>query len=92
MQCVQCCARLLRSARPLRRAQDALLAAILCHPDAPSRVEIMDALKQHDLDMALAQIEPVPTLETVPDTDHGADAPCRPAEYEAPPQMQLVMA
>ncbi len=70
MQCVQCCARLLRSARPMRGAQNALLAAIRHHPDAPETVEILDALKQYDLELSLAQIEPAaPVFEVVEDSD-----------------------
>lgn len=45
MGCVQCCARLVRSARPLRRAQDGMLAAIARFPGAPKRADVLAALK-----------------------------------------------
>jgi len=46
MGCVQCCARLVRSARPLRRAQDGMLAAIARFPGAPKRADVLAALKE----------------------------------------------
>jgi hypothetical protein len=48
MRCVQCCARLIRSARPLKHAQDALLAAIAQRPENPARPAILQALKGLD--------------------------------------------
>jgi len=50
MKCVQCCARLLVSARPLRHAQQAMLSAIARHQGAPSRPEILKAIKSLDGD------------------------------------------
>lgn len=44
--CIHCCARLVASARPLRYQQEALLAAIARNPDAPSRADILQALKR----------------------------------------------
>ena len=44
-QCVQCGARLLESAKPLKNAAKSHLAAIAFHPDAPSRAEILACLK-----------------------------------------------
>ena len=41
-----CCARLVRSARPLRRAQDGMLAAIARFPGAPKRADVLAALKE----------------------------------------------
>ena len=48
MMCVQCCARLIRSARPLKHAQQGMLAAIARHQGAPSRAEILKAVKACD--------------------------------------------
>lgn len=49
MSCVHCCARLVRSARPLRMAQEAMLACIARHqPDAPTREDVLQALKALD--------------------------------------------
>lgn len=44
-RCVQCCARLVISARPLKHAQWAMLAAIARTPGAPSRQAVLDAVK-----------------------------------------------
>ena len=46
MQCLSCCTRLVASARPLRRAQEALLAAIARQPGAPARAAILQAMKE----------------------------------------------
>lgn len=43
--CLQCCARLVASARPNRKAQDAMLAAIAMSREAPNRDEILSELK-----------------------------------------------
>jgi hypothetical protein len=48
MTCIQCCARLIRSARPLKHAQQSMLAAIAKHPDAPKRSDILQAIKAMD--------------------------------------------
>ena len=48
MSCVHCCARLLRSARPLRHAQEAMLAAIARHDGAPTKAAVLQALKALD--------------------------------------------
>lgn len=48
MSCVQCCARLVRSARPLRTAQEAMLASIGRHQGAPTRAAVLAALKAMD--------------------------------------------
>lgn len=48
LACVRCCARLVRSARPLRAAQEAMLAAIAMRPGRPSRQQVLDALRQID--------------------------------------------
>ena len=51
-RCVHCCARLVRSARPLRDMQDAMLAAIALRPENPARAAVLAALK--DLDARIA--------------------------------------
>lgn len=45
MQCVGCMARLVLSARPLRHAQEAMLACNNGRPDRPSRQSVLDWLK-----------------------------------------------
>ena len=45
MQCVGCMARLVLSARPLRHAQEAMLACNDGRPDRPSRQQVLDWLK-----------------------------------------------
>ncbi|MCW5284994.1 hypothetical protein [Verminephrobacter eiseniae] len=45
MQCLQCCARLVASARPSRPHQEAMLAAIERFPGAPSRDAVLAGLK-----------------------------------------------
>lgn len=48
MSCVHCCARLVRSARPLRMAQEAMLCCIARHEGAPTRAAVLQALKAMD--------------------------------------------
>ncbi len=48
MNCTHCCARLIRSARPMKGAQQSMLAAIARHPDAPKRSDILQAIKAMD--------------------------------------------
>lgn len=48
LACVRCCARLVRSARPLRAAQEAMLAAIAMRPGRPSRQQVLAAIHQLD--------------------------------------------
>lgn len=48
MSCCHCCAQLVRSARPLRAAQEAMLCCIARHPDAPTRADVLQALKALD--------------------------------------------
>lgn len=43
--CVHCCARLIRSARPLRHAQEAMFAAIARVHGAPEKAEIIAQLR-----------------------------------------------
>lgn len=48
-RCAHCCARLIRSARPLRDAQDALFAALeLRRPLTPSKARVLRALRLLD--------------------------------------------
>lgn len=52
-RCAQCCARLVRSARPLKHLQDAHLAAIAHRrPDTPERAAVLAALKELDARLA----------------------------------------
>lgn len=46
--CVACCARLVRSARPLRGAQESHLAAVMRVEGSPTRAQIIDTIKQQD--------------------------------------------
>ena len=48
MSCIHCCARLVRSARPLRNAQEAMLACIARHEGAPTRAAVLQAVKAMD--------------------------------------------
>ncbi len=47
LRCVACCARLVVSARPLRHAQEGLLACITRHPENPSKADVLNAIKHH---------------------------------------------
>lgn len=47
-QCIHCCARLIKSARPLRTAQEAMLAAVTRRAGAPDKAEILQDLKAMD--------------------------------------------
>lgn len=46
--CPGCCARLVRSARPLRHAQEAHLAAIARRDGRPTREQVIQAIGQQD--------------------------------------------
>lgn len=56
--CAQCCARLVRSARPLRHAQEAHLAAVTKGEGRPTRDQVVDAIGQQD-----AAHRPTPTTK-----------------------------
>ena len=45
MQCLACCARLVISARPSKRFQEAMLAAIAMQKGAPTRAQILEHIK-----------------------------------------------
>lgn len=45
LHCLQCCARLVRSARPVRRKQEAMLAVVTRREGRPSRAAVLDELK-----------------------------------------------
>jgi hypothetical protein len=45
MACLQCCARLVTSARPLRYQQEVMLAAIARCPGAPSREAVLREIR-----------------------------------------------
>lgn len=48
MSCVHCCARLVQSARPMRTAQEAMLAVIARRPGRPARSAVLQALRVLD--------------------------------------------
>lgn len=52
MVCVHCCARLIRSARPLKHAQEALFAAIARHEGAPTKPAIVQTINALDVECA----------------------------------------
>ena len=45
LQCTECCARLVISARPNKRFQEAMLAAIAMQKGAPERAQILEHIK-----------------------------------------------
>lgn len=45
LHCLQCCARLVRSARPVRRMQETMLAVVTRRDGRPSRAQVVDQLK-----------------------------------------------
>ena len=46
--CATCCARLVRSARPMRHAQEAFLAAMLRLEAGPTKDQILEAIAEMD--------------------------------------------
>lgn len=48
MACVTCCARLVRSARPLRHAQEAHFAVITRQPGRPDKAAVINEIKRID--------------------------------------------
>lgn len=48
LDCVGCCARLIRSARPWREAQEGMFSVIARQPGRPAKVEIIEAIKAID--------------------------------------------
>lgn len=59
-QCAGCCARLLHTARPLKGAQLAMLAAVTRREGSPSKAACLEALKAWDAHSALKK-ESLPT-------------------------------
>lgn len=45
LHCLQCCARLVRSARPVRRMQETMLAVVTRRDGRPSRAAVLDELR-----------------------------------------------
>ena len=43
--CTECCARLVISARPVKKLQEAMLAAIAMQKGAPTRAQILEHIK-----------------------------------------------
>lgn len=56
LECVMCCARLVVSARPHKRAQESMLETIRRVKGSPSRQAIMDCIK---LNFSAAQQKPI---------------------------------
>jgi hypothetical protein len=50
MLCATCCAHLVRSARPLKHAQEAMFASIARHEGAPTKAQIISGI--NDIDRA----------------------------------------
>ena len=48
MRCVHCCARLIRSARPLKHAQESMFACIARHEDAPTKDAVIAEIRSMD--------------------------------------------
>ena len=48
MRCIRCCGHLIRSARPLKHAQEAMFAAIERHEGAPTKAEIIGEIRAID--------------------------------------------
>jgi len=46
--CVRCCARLVRSCRPWREAQEAMLAVIARQPGRPEKADVLAAIRALD--------------------------------------------
>jgi hypothetical protein len=47
LRCVRCCARLVMSARPNRKAQEAMLLCITRRKENPQQSDILKAIKDH---------------------------------------------
>ena len=45
LKCIACCARLVISARPVKKFQEAMLAAIAMQKGAPEREQILEHIK-----------------------------------------------
>lgn len=52
MRCARCCARLVRSARPAREQQEAMLYAVALRKENPKKPAILAALKAMDAEAA----------------------------------------
>jgi len=48
LHCVTCCARLVRSCRPWRDAQEAMFAIIMRQPGRPVKADVITAIKGMD--------------------------------------------
>ena len=49
LHCVMCCARLVKSARPFKPAQEAMLAVIQRQPGRPTKAQVLAALRELDV-------------------------------------------
>lgn len=52
LSCVTCCARLVRSCRPWKAAQEAMFAVIARKPGRPTKDDVIDAIRAMDLEAA----------------------------------------
>lgn len=52
LECVRCCARLVRSCRPWKQAQEAMFAIIARQSGRPSKPEVIEAIRAMDLEAA----------------------------------------
>lgn len=57
LHCVRCCARLVRSCRPWREAQEAMLAVIARQSGRPDKAAVLAALRALDAEAAPALLQ-----------------------------------
>lgn len=57
-RCARCCARLVRSARPVKAMQEAMLYAIALRPENPTKATVLAALKAMDAEAAAQGLLP----------------------------------
>ena len=65
-RCARCCARLVRSARPVREHQEAMLYAIALRPENPTKAAVLQALKEMDAHSAQQNKESLPVSSGKP--------------------------
>ena len=65
-RCARCCARLVRSARPVKAMQEAMLYAIALRPENPTKAAVLAALKAMDADLAAMSLASSSVSKTNP--------------------------
>ena len=65
-RCARCCARLVRSARPVKAMQEAMLYAIALRPENPTKAAVLAALKAMDADSAALSLPSLSASSTNP--------------------------